>query len=369
MVRLCIGGDIVNSNMNINSLFSKQLIHIIEQSDIFVFNLEGPIVDEKIKKVFVSKKGPRIFQTEHIINCIPHKNKLFCLANNHIMDYGIEGLENTLATIKSFGNVYTGVGKGNDAYNPFLIEKEKIAIFNVCESGFGMENDNLMGYARFSSLQLFSNIQKYKEKGYTIIVLPHAGAENIEYPLPEIRSLYKYFIDLGADLIIGNHPHVIQGKEVYKNKNIYYSLGNLFFNDIDDGIDLYNPKNLLLLVEISNNKIEINEIFLNKTGNLIDLDLNSEKKNFKKISDFLCDDNNYLEHVTIFCNKVYKEIFNDYINYESGISLVNIKCKIKSIIKIILNKTKIDDDWIIHNYINETNRWIIERAIKEKKNG
>lgn len=368
MMKLCIGGDIVNSNTNNTILFSKNLVRYIENSDLFIFNLEGPIISEKLKKISVEKKGPRIFQSEDIISSIPNKNKLFCLANNHIMDYGIEGLKITIDKIKKSGNKYTGAGINEDVYLPYLIEKEKIAIFNVCESGFGMEDDDNIGYPKIMSTKLFYNIQNYKKRGYLVFVFPHAGAENIKYPLPEIRKLYKYYIDIGADLVIGNHPHVIQGKECYKGKYIYYSLGNMYFNDLENDINLYNPCNLMIFLEVEDSNIRIKEIFLNKKNNLIDIDDNSEQKeNFDSISNFLDYNDQYLEYINTFCYNIYNKVYTNYINYESSLSFVNLKCKVKSILKIIFNKTNIDDGWIIHNYINETNRWIIKRAIKGEK--
>ena len=73
-------------------------------------------------------------------------------------------------------------------------------------------------------------IKARKECDY-LIVIPHAGLELFDLPLPELKSLYRHFIDMGADAVIGGHPHVPQCWEIYKEHPIVYSLGNFCFDD------------------------------------------------------------------------------------------------------------------------------------------
>ena len=83
-----------------------------------------------------------------------------------------------------------------------------------------------------------------------LFVLPHAGIEEIDIPLPEWRDKYHHFIDCGADCIIGTHPHVPQGWEEYNSKMIFYSLGNFYF-DYLKGDHPFWDKSLMLQLEVS----------------------------------------------------------------------------------------------------------------------
>lgn len=332
--------------------------------DLFICNLEGPILNNNLVKI--SKKGPSISQSKKVTDVLKQFKTVVCLANNHIMDYGKKGLFSTIEALEKNHISYMGANLESDVYHPFVIEKEKIAIFNVCESGFGMENSRKNGNAIFNTKYFFDKIQRYKKKGYLVIILPHAGAENLEYPLPEIRDLYKLYVDLGADLVIGNHPHIVQGKEIYKHKHIYYSLGNLYFNDYKDKVELYNPSSLLLSININDGQIKIDYFFIRINNQIIDIDNRViVYDQFKNISKLLLSENEYVRIINKHCHKLFDTLYSSYINYESDLYLNTIRSRIKSIIKILFNQNKIDKGWIIHNSINETNRWIISRVIKE----
>lgn len=184
--------------------------------------------------------------------------------------------------------------------------------------------------------------------------------------MPEIRDLYKLYVDLGADLVIGNHPHIVQGKEIYKHKHIYYSLGNLYFNDYKDKVELYNPSSLLLSININDGQIKIDYFFTRINNQIIDIDNRViVYDQFKNISKLLLSENEYVRIINKHCHKLFDTLYSSYINYESDLYLNTIRSRIKSIIKILFNQNKIDKGWIIHNSINETNRWIISRVIKE----
>lgn len=87
----------------------------------------------------------------------------------------------------------------------------------------------------------------------------HAGAENWDFPLPEIRELYKKYIDWGADVIIGNHPHVAQGWEIYEDKWIFYSLGNFAFYEGEKARN--HEHSLCVSVEIHDKRINCKPIY------------------------------------------------------------------------------------------------------------
>lgn len=151
------------------------------------------------------------------------------------MDFGYEGVKQSLDYLK--GNNQVGIGVSDiypNMYMPIVIEKDgvKVALFCWAEAQYGCCKSvrEGKGYAWLFNPMCYGLIEEYKKKVDCVILYLHAGLEDEEIPLPEWRNQYKSFIDYGADLVVSNHPHMIQGKEQYKGKWIYYSLGNLFFN-------------------------------------------------------------------------------------------------------------------------------------------
>ena len=86
--------------------------------------------------------------------------------------------------------------------------------------------NNNIGASFIESYKVIDQIRFYKSKGYLVILISHAGVEFIPTPPPYIKEIYKNFVNEGADLVVGHHPHVPQGFEIYKNAAIFYSIGN-----------------------------------------------------------------------------------------------------------------------------------------------
>lgn len=167
---------------------------------------------------------------------------LLTTANNHCLDTGVDGLTTTIEAIKKHGLDY--VGTSESSYRPYVIKEVngiRIGILSYTEILNG--NDYLLDtkekYNMVNTLspkQVKTDIEKLKKKKVDLIVVyPHWGEEYSSYPREDQIDLAHDMGDWGADLVIGNHPHVIQPKEVYETKDgkiglIYYSLGNLLSN-------------------------------------------------------------------------------------------------------------------------------------------
>jgi poly-gamma-glutamate capsule biosynthesis protein CapA/YwtB (metallophosphatase superfamily) len=157
---------------------------------------------------------------------------LLSLANNHIQDYGSEGVEATELALNQAGLFFSGLGKDiNEASNPFTteIDGEKVAVF--CVSRFCRAGHGIKGTPGDSSYNLFSQIRTLCKKGYFVIVFFHWGYEYIEWPSPRDRLLARKCILSGAGIVAGAHPHVRQRYEVIRGKPAIYSLGNFIFAD------------------------------------------------------------------------------------------------------------------------------------------
>lgn len=154
------------------------------------------------------------------------------LANNHIMDYGERAFEDTLSILKENNISFFGAGNKSNNFNNPVIIYEKVAVFGYsCKTTnavFGDKSSN--GSALFDLEAVIREIKNYKDKYYVIVSI-HWGQEYYSFPKPTDVEKAQKLIDAGVDLIIGHHPHNLQSYEIYKDKYIFYSLGNGIFHD------------------------------------------------------------------------------------------------------------------------------------------
>ncbi|MCI7356947.1 MAG: CapA family protein, partial [Parabacteroides sp.] len=229
MLQINFFGDFACTNVSKLSL-SEDLKNILLNSDYNCLNFEAPLRSYEEQKI-IKKSGPRLSMPDEVLNFISENNfNITSLANNHIMDYGESGLRKTMSLLQDRA---VGVGTYEEAYTPKIISKGRItvAFLSLTHREFGCVdvNSDRLGAAWILNPELPIIISKIKCSVDFLFVLAHAGVEYMDIPLPEWRSTYKLFIDWGADCIIASHPHVPQGFEIYKNKYIYYSLGNFCF--------------------------------------------------------------------------------------------------------------------------------------------
>ena len=190
---------------NVKSIFSAD--------DLTIANFEGTLTDSEARedKQFAFK-APAEFADILTAGSIEAVNT----ANNHSHDYGEQSFSNTMAALDSRGIVHFGY----DETAVMEIKGVKVGLVGIYEL-----NDHLG-----REEQLKQNIAKVKEDGaQIIIVIFHWGNEKEEVPDSNQTTLGRLAIDEGADLVCGHHPHVLQGIEEYKGKNIVYSLGNFCF--------------------------------------------------------------------------------------------------------------------------------------------
>lgn len=202
----------------------------------FILNLEAPI----------TRKGK---PTPNKINLVCRKNNLcdtfprlplaVCLANNHIMDFGDDGLTSTLNELEHLKIQFFGAGDSkNNFRNPLFIQSgsNTLALFGYCYNNHilelkraGLESTP----APLDPVAIRQDIDRCKGKNIRIIVCLHWGMEENPIPGKEQVAMARHLIDSGAHCIIGHHAHVVQPVETYKNGIIAYGLGNFIFDDLD----------------------------------------------------------------------------------------------------------------------------------------
>lgn len=158
------------------------------------------------------------------------------LANNHALDFGKDALMDTFSTLDKAGIKYVGAGGSKDrAKETQIIEKNKkkfgflsasrvipVTSWNIDEGQPGL-------FCTYDPSQLVTEITKAKEVCDYVVVYVHWGVEYQSKPADYQVNMAKQYIDAGADLVLGAHPHVLQGFEFYKGKAIVYSMGNFVF--------------------------------------------------------------------------------------------------------------------------------------------
>ncbi len=193
----------------------------LASADLVVGNLEGPITKNPSKSV-----GSAIGSHDNFVFTFPeyvapllraHNFKAVSLGNNHIYNFGEAGVAETVRSLEREGVGHFG-------------EPGTRSVYEIESSGILL---SFIGYNQFdaawSASTTISQIRDERAKGRIPVVFAHWGDEYVA--ANELQKVLAHrFIDAGADLVIGSHPHVIQETEQYKGKHIYYSLGNFIFD-------------------------------------------------------------------------------------------------------------------------------------------
>jgi len=191
----------------------------------YVMNLEAPISSETANVPKRRKAGPYLWNRPLPLTYQP---KLVTLANNHIMDFGIDGLKTTLAVLRDKGIGFAGAGMDlTAAQAPVFLELDgtRIALLSRAEVQFGTATEKTPGVAPFDST-IYEDIRNLKQEADIVIVSVHAASELCPWPSPQRQDSFRALIDAGADIVHGHHSHVPQGWEIYNGKYIFYGLGN-----------------------------------------------------------------------------------------------------------------------------------------------
>lgn len=255
--------------------------------DIKIANFEFPVSKDK-KPYFSSSNIDYLAPLESIdvlkiLNC-----DLFSIANNHILDWGQEGVITTQNTLQNISAKVVGAGNNiNEAREPIIIERKgiKFGFLAYCRRGPFSAGLNSPGSAPFDLDQTISDIIKLKHNVNHVIPLIHWGTEFSEYPYPPDRKIAHKIIDAGASCIVGHHPHVVQGLEVYNGCPIFYSLGSFIYNPFAERIFVekkIEERLLSIVVKIYMNKNAVIEWeitpFRNNKNSLVPFALETEQK-------------------------------------------------------------------------------------------
>ena len=254
-IRLLFGGDMMfdryirqmGNREGYDYLFQKLSGDLLDK-DLVITNLEGPVTPYQsisLGSEIGSKNNYFFTFEEEAVKVFSNKNiRLVNIGNNHILNFGFDGLNHTKQFLLNNNVSFFGNTGSEDTIHLEEIRGKKLAFINYNQFVVnGLE-------------KTVDNIKQLRSDNDFVFVYAHWGNEYSNISSKEQRELAHKFIDLGADAVIGSHPHVIQESEIYKDKKIYYSLGNMFF---DQYFSEDTQRGLLLEVIINDDEISYYE--------------------------------------------------------------------------------------------------------------
>jgi poly-gamma-glutamate capsule biosynthesis protein CapA/YwtB (metallophosphatase superfamily) len=207
---------------------------LFNSTDFNFANLESPVSgnDNRVGRGLVF--NARRADTEGLVK---YNFKVVNLANNHAMDQGLSGLNYTQQFLAEKGIEYLGVGPNKaDAWKPkyLTVKGIKIGFIGVSYASLNDNGASTNDYvARIEEVdRLRASIKQAKSESDYVLVTMHAGTEYVRNPNQAQIDFARAAVDAGADIVIGAHPHWIQTFEKYKDKYIFYSLGNFIFDQM-----------------------------------------------------------------------------------------------------------------------------------------
>lgn len=262
MAEILIGGDFCPIGIN-EPIFAQpervqdifpDLCQIIAGADLSVFNLECPLTDSSHP---IRKSGPNLRAKE---GCMAGIRALgvttLNLANNHIMDFGEEGLIKTLALCQEHHLGVFGVGRNRFCCLNFHIANiggKRVAFLGVAEQEWSIATDNSWGAAPLDLVDILTVYKNNQSLFDFSILIVHGGMEHYPYPTPRMQKLLRFLSQEYADVVVCQHTHCAGCYEIYKGKPIFYGQGNFLFDySIAKRFPEWN-KGFLIRLKIHNN--------------------------------------------------------------------------------------------------------------------
>lgn len=237
-MKFLICGDVCPTETN-RSLFEQRnvkqlvgdLIPVFESVDYKTINLEC-VLTKTNNPIF--KCGPNLKETPECINGIAALGvDLVSMANNHILDYGEEGLRDTLEAVQSNNLDWIGIGENSKKAKRIFYKKlkdRKVAFIAICEKEFSGATMNTAGANLFDPFETIDDIEEAKRNAEYVIVFYHGGKEYVQYPSPNLQKICRAMIKRGADYVFCQHSHCVGCYEKYLEGYIVYGQGNFIFD-------------------------------------------------------------------------------------------------------------------------------------------
>jgi hypothetical protein len=207
----------------------QAVLPLLRRSRIVLANLEGPLAREAEKR---ERNHSYRVNPKTVKALVRAGINVVTLANNHLLDCGREGVLETLEALAKSGVVAIGAGPNNQAaHAPAILQAGpyRVGLLGYYWNRRTSARAKLAGSAMDPAEDLAADIGGLRKQVDRVVVTFHWGVPYVREPSPEDRVKARLAIDCGADLVIGHHPHIIQSFEVYRNRPIFFSVGNFAF--------------------------------------------------------------------------------------------------------------------------------------------
>ena len=273
MAKLLICGDYaptksneeILSTGNVNKCIGEELASIFRNSDFIALNLETSLTKSITP---ITKRGQINRSLPATANFLKRANINLCfLANNHIIDNGNMGVEETIETLDNYGIEHIGVGiNREEASKPFIIQHDgqKIAFVNLSNTEFNEPKNGVIGVNTYDPLLSFDIIKEIKTEVDFLIVIFHSGVEYYTYPTPRLQAICRKMIESGADCVTCQHSHCIGTYEIFKGKTIVYGQGNFLFDDSTNELEKSG-----IILQVDTKTCDVQPIPITKNGSLV----------------------------------------------------------------------------------------------------
>ncbi len=236
---------------NDDELISDEILEFLRSADHVVTNVEGPVANAEQNTTTSGVQQLLHTIDPAAVKVLKNMNAdIWNICNNHIMDAGEYGIRCTLEEAEKFGAQTIGAGMNiEEARKPVIInEAGGIGLFGVgYQRACRKADENKAGCYSWSDLDYIQETINYiKSKCRWCVVVAHAGEEFTPLPSPYTRERYHKYLQMGADIVVGHHPHVPMNYETVGDKIIFYSLGNFIF-DTDYQRSQFNTEKGLLV--------------------------------------------------------------------------------------------------------------------------
>lgn len=239
------------------NLFSQELLDFFHSADHVCLNVEGAVVTANdAAGEFVHSMDPAVVRPFQKMGA-----DIWSIGNNHIMDAGELGVASTMQIAKEQGSGTFGAGRNlEEASRPLYIDEAGgIGIIGVSYMvGCVPATETTAGVLRWDDWETIQKrIKEIKSKCRWCVVAAHGGEEFSAMPLPYTRDKYRKYLQMGADVVVGHHPHVPENYELFPNgKMIFYSLGNFIFDTNYQRAHLYTDTGILLKLIFTQDKLD-----------------------------------------------------------------------------------------------------------------
>lgn len=245
------------------NLLSQEVLGFFHSADHVCANVEGALieVDESVPREVcfhaMNPKATKVLQNMHA--------DIWSIGNNHTMDAGDEGVASTQKIAKDLGcQVFGGGMNIEEASAPIYLDEAGgiglicLAYMNGCHPATETEP----GIFRWDDWDLIKKrIAEIKSKCRWCVIVCHGGEEFTALPTPYTRNRYLKFLELGADVVVGHHPHVAENYELFEDgKAIFYSLGNFIFDTDYQRAHPYTDVGILLKLIFTENALSFEAI-------------------------------------------------------------------------------------------------------------